>query len=299
MVKFGGPVFLSNNEVAGTEKSHGENQGLVSLDPELLVAKHKEKGFKSAYVPNIDLKDTVLIKATRAAFEREGIVLAEAGYWENIMDSDEATRNFHRGKMVETFYLAEELGARCAVNIFGSYCYGNGNSQHSGKNFSDDAFAEAVDMARYFIDTVKPKTTYFTYEIFPFNIVDSVDSMEKLIKAVDRKMFGVHFDLCNLINDPRKYFYHVDVLNEVINKLGKYIVSAHIKDIKLKEPAISVILEEVPPGEGIINFGALFKAINELPGDVPALMEHLNNEGEYDAAAAYIRSEVKKVGIDI
>jgi len=295
MVKFGGPIFLEESKVAGA----GESHSVAGTDPELLVAKHKEKGYTAAYVPQIDLKDGALIKATREAFEKAGILLAEAGYWENIMDTDEATRKYHRDKMLETFYLAEELGARCVVNIWGSYCHGNGNSVHSAKNFSEDAFADAVDMARYFIDTVKPKTTYFTYEMFPFNIVDSVESIEKLVKAVDREKFGVHFDIVNLIGDPRKYFSHEKIIDEAVRVLGKYIVSAHIKDVKLKEPAISVILEEVPPGEGIINFKALMKAIHQLPRDMPALMEHLDTEQEYDVAAAHVRSEAKKVGVII
>lgn len=275
----------------------GQSHGAVGADPELLAAKHKEKGFRSAYVPQIDWRDTSLVKATRQAFEREDILLAESGYWENIMDIDEDTRKANREKMLDAFILAEELGARCVINIFGSYCRGSGSQTHSGKNFSDDAFAAAVDMARYFIDTVKPKTAYFTYEIFPFNVVDSIENIERLVKAVDRDQFGVHFDLVNLINEPRKYYGHVAIIEEMTRVLGDRIVSAHVKDIKIIEPSISVIMEEVPAGQGIINFGAFFSAINKLPRDIPILMEHLNDEQEYDAAAAHIRQEVKKAGI--
>jgi len=295
MVKFGGPIFLNEFKGAGA----GEDHGVKSSDPELLVKKHKEKGYTSAYVPGIDRKDKDLIRATRKAFERENIILAEVGYWENIMDSEEAERKRHRDNMLEALYFADEIGARCAVNIWGSYCHGNGNSKHCAKNYTEDAFADAVDMARYFIDTIKPKTACFAYEIFPFNIVDSVENMVRLVKAVDRDKFGIHFDLVNLIADPRKYFYHADIIDEMVRELGSKIVAAHIKDIKLKEPAISVILEEVPAGQGIINFGALFSALNNLPNDVPALMEHLSGEQEYDAAASYIRAEVKKAGINI
>ena len=295
MVRFGGPVFLEETRAAGA----GENHSLTCTDPELLVAKHKEKGFTAAYVPQIDAGDKELIRTMREVFQRENIMLAEAGYWENIMDIDPESRKYHRDRMLEAFYLAEELGARCALNIFGSYCHGNGNSQHSGKNFTEDAFADAVDTARYFIDTVKPKTAYFAYEIFPFSIVDTVEEMERLVKAVDRKMFGIHFDLVNLVSDPRKYFGHVQIVDEMISKLGDRIVSAHIKDIKMKEPAISVILEEVPAGQGIIDFGAFLKGIDSLPLEIPVMMEHLSSEQEYDAAAMHIRSEAAKAGINI
>ena len=126
MVKFGGPIFLDDAKAAGAGESHGAK----GADPELLVAKHKEKGYTAAYAPNIDRKDIDLIKATRKAFERENIILAEVGYWQNIMSTDDAERKRHRDNMLDAFYFADEIGARCAVNIWGSYCHGNGSSQH-------------------------------------------------------------------------------------------------------------------------------------------------------------------------
>jgi len=295
MIRFGGPVFLDEAKAAVA----GESQGAAWVDPERLAAKHREKGFTAAYAPQMDWRDKEMVRATREAFERENIMLAEVGYWENIMDTDMDTRDFHRGRTLDALYLAEELGARCAVNIWGSYCHGNGNSKHDARNFSGDAFAAAVDMARYFIDTVKPRTAFFAYEIFPFDIVDTVEHMQELVKAVDRKQFGVHLDLANLISDPYKYFYHTQILDEMIKTLGDKIVSTHVKDIKLKEPTISVILEEVPAGRGIIDFGAFAAAVNRLPRDTPFMMEHLSSEEEYDAAAAHIRGEAAKAGVKI
>jgi len=295
MIRFGGPVFLDEAKAAGAGQSHGA----AGTDPEKLAAKHREKGFTAAYAPQIDWRDKELVRATRKAFEKENVLLAEVGYWENIMDTDPQTRKFHRDKMLDALYLAEELGARCAVNIWGSYCHGNGNSKHDAGNFSEDAFAAAVDMARYFIDTVNPKTAFFAYEIFPFDIVDTAEHIQRLVKAVDRKQFGVHFDLVNMISDPYKYFYHTEILDEMVKTLGDKIVSCHVKDIKLKEPAISVILEEVPAGQGIVDIGAFAAAIDKLPGDTPFMMEHLASEAEYDAAAAYIRGEAAKKGVKI
>jgi sugar phosphate isomerase/epimerase len=295
MIRFGGPVFLSpDKKAAGAGESHGA-QG----DPALLARKHKEKGFTAAYVPKIDIKDTVAIRATREAFDKEGIVLAEAGYWENIMDTDAESRTFHRQRQLEALALAEELGAVCSLNIFGSYCHGNGNSRHKALNFSDEAFEAAVDMARYFIDTVKPKTAFFAYEIFPFDMVDSPENIEWLIKAVDRKKFGAHIDLVNLINCPRAYFSSGDIIRECVRRFGDRIVSCHVKDIKMKEPSISVILEEVPMGQGNIDLKAFMRQIEGLSRPVPFMMEHLKDEAQYDAAAACIRSTGRELGINL
>jgi sugar phosphate isomerase/epimerase len=295
MIKLGGPVFMGQEKAAGA----GENAGAAGVDPALLAKKHKEKGFTAAYVPKIDVKDAALVKATREAFQKEGIILAEAGYWENIMDTEAESRAFHRDRQLDSLYLAEELGAVCSVNIFGSYCHGNGNSQHKALNFTDEAFEDAVEMARYFLDTVKPKTAFFTYEIFPFDIIDSVENIERLIKAIDRRQFGVHLDLVNLINCPRAYFTSGDIAKECVRRFGDRIVSCHAKDIKMKEPSISVILEEVVMGQGNIDLKTFMRQIEGLSRPIPFMMEHLKDEAEYDIAAAEIRKTGKELGINL
>jgi sugar phosphate isomerase/epimerase len=294
MIRFGGPVFMVGEKAAGAGESHG-----AAGDPVLLARRHKEKGFTAAYVPKIDINDAAMIRATREAFEKEGIVLAEAGYWDNIMDTNAETRTFHRERQLEAFALAEELGALCSLNIFGSYCHGNGNSRHKALNFTDEAFEAAVDMARYFIDAVKPKTAFFLYEIFPFDITDTAENVERLIKAVDRRQFGAHLDLVNLINCPRAYFSSGDIARECIRRFGDRIISCHVKDIKMKEPSISVILEEVPVGQGNIDLKTFMRQIEGLSRPVPFMMEHLNSETQYDAAAEYIRKTGRELGIEL
>ena len=285
MIRFGGPVFGLN----GTE----------ATDPERLADEHKKKGYRAAYAPRLSLAWTDEIKAFRRAFERADVMIAEVGYWENLMDLDPGARESNRREMTEALALAEELGARCAVDIFGSYCYGKGDETHDARNFSDEAFEEAVYMARYFIDAVKPKTAYFTYEVFPFSIVDSPDSIERLIAAVDREQFGVHLDLTNMINCPRLYWDNAGLAVECARRFGDRIVSSHVKDIKMKQPALSVMLEEVLPGTGAVDFGAYARTLDGLPRQIPFMMEHLSTEEEYDRAAAHIRAEVKRAGITI
>ena len=296
MIKFGGPVFLENDKkIGGASESHG----VTIFDPETLARAHTLKGFKAAYAPNLNVNETDKIRQTRKAFEDEGVVIAEVGYWENLIDTNKETRKDTHQKMLEALYLAEELGARCAVNIIGSYIEGKQAFSHKAKNFTDDAFAEAVDMARYFIDTVKPKTAYFTYEVYQFSNCDSPDGLERFLKAVDRPQFGVHLDLVNFVNSPRTYFNHLDLLKETIRRVGDRIVCSHIKDVQLQDNSITVLLNEVLPGTGIIDLGAYVKAVNELPQIVPMMMEHLNNEEEYNTAASNIRKAAAAEGVSI
>jgi sugar phosphate isomerase/epimerase len=296
MIRFGGPVFMDGDTKAA---GAGESYGAVAYDPVALAKAHRRKGFTAAYAPKVDLKDTARIRAVCEAFAKEGVMIAEVGFWDNLVDTDPATRAVNRKCMVEALALAEELGARCAVNIFGSYCHGNGNSQHVPKNFSEEAFDEAVEIARGFIDEVKPKRAFFTYEIFPFSVVDSPAEIARLIEAVDRRQFGVHLDLVNLINSPRAYWSSGVIMEDCVKLFGDRIVAAHAKDISMREPAISVILEEVVAGEGRLDIAAFLRGLHKLPQEIPLMMEHLNSEAQYDCAAAHYRKVAAQEGISI
>ena len=295
MIRFGGPVFTGEQKTAKA----GESHGAVVFDPDQLANAHKMKGYKAAYAPVVGINEKEKINAIRESFARNDIVIAEVGYWENLMDTDAGERASNRVQMVEALAVAEALGARCAVNILGSFCHGNGNSEHVAKNFTQEAFDEAVDLARDLLNTVKPKTASFAYEIFPFNVVDSPEMIAKLIKAVDHKQFGVHLDLVNLINCPRAYFRSGEIMDECIKLFGDKIVSAHVKDVKMKAPAISVILEEVPAGQGGLDLAKYLRELHKLPVEIPLMMEHLSDEAEYDMAAAHIRKVAKQEKIEI
>ena len=154
-------------------------------------------------------------------------------------------------------------------------------------------------MARYFIDAVKPQRSFFTYEIYQFGVVDSVDMLEKLVKAIDRKQFGVHLDLTNFVNSPRTYWSSGEIMMECIRRFGQKIVTAHAKDVKMKDGSVSVILEEVLPGKGMLDIGTCVRELHKLPQQVPYLMEHLKTEEEYDAAAAHIRKVALGEGVVI
>ena len=295
MIRFGGPAFVRQDTAGGM----GEGRGPKVQDPYEIAAWLRGRGYRAGYAPQASLKDTAHIRDIRKAFREADIMIAEVGYWENLIDTDETARSKNRNCMLDAMALAEELGARCAVDILGSYVHGHGSSAHTARNFSDDAFAEAVDLARYYIDMVKPRTASFAFEIFPFSAIDSPEMLEKLVRAVDRKQFGVHLDLVNLINCPRAYWNSAEIVRDCARRFGDRIVAPHVKDIKMKEPAVSVILEEVPAGQGMIDFGAYAKVLHGLPQEIPFMMEHLSGEDQYDQAAAHIRMKVREAGIEI
>ena len=267
-IRLGGPAF------AGTE------------DPDELALAHRSLGYRAAYCPNLRVQDTPRIRAVREAFSRHDVMIAEVGRWVNLLDPDLETRRKNLELVTEGLALAEEVGARCCVDIAGSFNPKVWYGPHPD-NFSKGFFDAAVENARRIIDAVNPKRTTFAYEMMGWAIPESPNRYRSLIRAVDRKAFAVHLDPCNLVNSPEKFYRNADLINECFDKLGRWIVSCHAKDLRW-DVEMNVHFVEVIPGTGSVDYTTYLRRLADLPGQPPLMMEHLSKPEEYAQARDYI-----------
>ena len=216
------------------------------------------------------------------------------GAWSNPLSSDAATAKAALEKCKVSLALAERIGARCCVNIAGSR--GPKWDGPDAADLTEETFDMIVVIVRDIIDTVKPTRSFYTLETMPWMYPDSPDAYLRLIKAIDRKAFAVHFDPVNLVSSPQRYFASGRLIEECLAKLGPYIKSCHAKDILLRQN-LTVHLDEVPPGQGNLDYPAFLRGLNKLEADIPLMLEHLSNEEEYRTAAAYIRNLAGQEGI--
>jgi sugar phosphate isomerase/epimerase len=264
-------------------------------DPEELALAHRKLGYGAAYCPNIDLRDTARIKAFVNAFAKQDVVLAEVGRWVNLMDADEDKRRKNLETVVDGLALAEALGARCCVDIAGSFSPTSWFGPDP-RNLTPEHFDAAVENARKIIDAVKPTRTRFCYEMMGWAFPDSPDSCLKLIKAVDRKTFAVHLDPCNLVNSPKRFYRNTALLDECFDKLGRWIVSCHAKDLTW-DVEMSVHFREVGPGKGSLDYRTYLTRLARLPQNPPLMLEHLSGADEYAAARTHIFDVGRKAGL--
>ena len=292
MVKLGTKIMTAEENIA-----IGASHGSDAEDVYKLARDHSKRKLSAAYCPNVSIDDKARINDIRQAFSKENIVIAEVGGWKNMLHPNPQEAKQAREQMAECLCVADEVGALCTIT-----CIGTGSSPsmsaHSDQNFFRNSFEAAVENARWLVDTVNPKRASFVYEIYPFSVADSVENVKKLIEAVDRPKFGAHMDLVNLINSPRLYYSSTYLAREFVRVLGKHIVSAHAKDL-IMEQEVSVIMREVRPGLGVVDYPTYLKVLNELPQDVPLLIEHLESQEEYDKAARYIQNIANKENIKL
>jgi len=256
-------------------------------DPEEWISSLKELKYRAAYCPVSQSAGSTEINAYREAARKADIVIAEVGAWSNPIDPDKKKSESAIDKCIKSLQLADEIGASCCVNISGSRNPEKWAGPHKD-NLTPNTFDLIVETTRKIIDAVKPSNTFYALETMPWAYPDSVVSYEKLLKAIDRKQFGVHFDPVNLVVSPQVYYKNGEMISEAFKKLGKYIKSCHAKDILLLDDELTPHLPEVRAGLGNLNYAVFLKELSVLK-NIPLMLEHLNTEEEYDQAAQHIR----------
>jgi len=267
-----------------------------TTDPAAWAKKARELGNGAVYAPDISLNDRDYISAITAAVKVNGLIFAEVGRWGvNLLDADMNIRKKNLTTVSEGLALADELGACCCVTLSGSFA--TGWSDPHPKNVSEECFDMTVENARNIIDAVKPKHTKFAFEMMGWTLPDSPDNMLRLLKAVDRDAFGVHVDVCNLINSPDRFWNNTRLINEVFDKLGRWIVAAHAKDLRWLNAA-NIHFDECVIGEGAVDMATYLKRLVALDKDAPLMIEHMKSTEEYERCRAKIYEVGKKEGID-
>ncbi len=270
---------------------------METADPGEMARAHSRLGYRAAYCPKADVKDTTTVRAIADAFRKEDVVIAEVGRWVNLLDPDDAKRRANLALVTEGLALAEAVGALCCVDIAGSFNPTVWFGPHPD-NLSDRFFDAAVENARTIIDAVKPTRAKFCYEMMGWSLPDSPASFLRLLEAIDRPTFGVHLDPCNLVNTPARFYHNTDLLNECFDTLGPWIVSCHAKDLTW-DVEMNIHFREVRPGAGSLDYPTYHRRLAALPQQPPLMLEHLPNAEEYDKGKQYLFELSRRIGVSV
>jgi sugar phosphate isomerase/epimerase len=261
--------------------------------PDEWITVLQAKGYTAAYSPyrippSGKFPSEADLLAYHQAAQQAGIVIAEVGAWgRNYVTEDERERNLAIEESITLLRMADTLHARCLVNS-------SGWRRNPAENFSYAIFEQIVATVQTILDAVNPTHTSFTLELTPTIFPHTCDSYLDLLKAVNRAAFGVHFDPVNVMATPYLCYHNAELIEEYVAKLGPHIKSCHAKDAEVMKGMV-VHINETRPGLGCLDYPVLIRALNRLDPDMPLMMEHLENNSEYQLAAEYIRACVEAV----
>jgi sugar phosphate isomerase/epimerase len=269
---------------------------LDASDPEALAREHVRLGYRAAICPDVSIDDSDTLLAVREAFARHGILIAEVGAWCNIQTPDATARKDNIAYVVHQLAVAEAVGARCCVDVAGSFDGATLSGPHPG-NLGREFFDATVETCRAIIDAVKPTRSFLTLEMKGWNLPDGPDSYLQLLRAIDRPAFAVHMDVFNAINSPYRFYGSGDFIRECFRVLGPHVKSCHGKDLAWVQPEKNVYFRETVPGRGGIDWTAYVSQIARI--GAPLILEHLTTTEEYQEGLRFVHGVARQAGLEI
>ena len=265
----------------------GTSSPLNHRTPKEWAINHKSLGLQAINFPFSYEDDNALINEYVEEAKKNNLTIAEVGVWRNTLDLNKDARKKSVEYAVGQLALADRIGARCCVNIIGAR--GPRWDGAYKDNFTKDTWKLGVKTIQEIIDEVNPKNTYFTIESMPWMIPTGPDEYLQLLEAVNRDRFAVHMDIFNWITTPRRYFFSEEFIDECFEKLGKYIKSCHLKDVRMEEN-YTLFFRETSPGNGGVNIKHLIEKGLSFDANMPFIIEHLNSDEEYLSTVQYIKT---------
>lgn len=131
----------------------------------------------------------------------------------------------------------------------------------------------------------------------PWMVPNSIEGMQALLNAVGRRQFAVHADMCNMVNSFEKVYENAALTRRFFRTFGRQIKAVHAKDICLGKK-LTLQITEVMPGQGVMDLDTVLTECEALDADMPVMVEHLNGEQEYTAAARWFLGRAAKLGIE-
>ena len=273
----------------------GLSSPLSHHSPEEWAVQMQSLGCRSVVFPVDYTQPDHVIADYAAAAEKCDLLIAEVGIWKNVFACDPLEQKEARQRALGQLRLADEIGARCCVNIAGT----SGGPIWDGgyaSNFTRKSWEDIVTYTQALLDAIRPTRTEYSIEPMPWMFPTGPDECLKLIEDVDRPCFGIHLDIVNMVNCPQRYFFLDDFLDECFEKLNGRICSCHLKDIRLTQE-LTFQLEETWCGNGTLNIEKYMRLIHQQNPDMPVIIEYLTTDEEYRSSLSYVQGLLRGAGI--
>ena len=217
------------------------------------------------------------------------------GYWQNLITPDESLRSQSVSVVQAALRLAGWMGARGIDTGPGSMNPQGPWFPHPD-NWTAKAEAQLVRSLRECAKAAEDNGVLLSLECHQLVTPRSPEIALRILDAVNSPWVRCDYDSANWI-DLQSIFDTTSALNAHFDLLGRHIVSAHAKDIWV-ENRLAVHLQDGCPGKGTMDFRTLFRRLEGLDPDYPAIAEG-NSTDELPAVGRLFHETAEALGIRV
>jgi sugar phosphate isomerase/epimerase len=190
-----------------------------------------------------------------------------------------------QARTLDAVYLLVRSGS---VNLGGNY-------YPHRENHTQATADRLIDSLRRVCVAAEAEGVVLGLECHVITTLESPERVRQIVDAVGSPALRYNADPVNFVGSFRDAYDTPAILRRVFDRLGPYVVSAHVKDVCLGDRLV-VHIDECAPGEGIFDLPAFMTLYEEHHPDGYALIEHLP-DAKIPAAKAALDGVLDAVGI--
>ena len=228
--------------------------------------------------------------------EALGLVVGEAGMWENLMTGDAEVRARRIAEVRGMLRKAEIMGCRCVVSLVGSRDPSDAPLAPLAYMYTEECKREFRDIVLRILDGLDLSRTRYVIEPWHNTFFYQPEEIRAFINRVDHPAFGLHLDQMNMVDQA--HFYHTtELINRTFDLLADVVASVHLKDLRCDYRHLFLKWDEVDIGDGVMDYATYLKRLSELPPDTPCFCEHLPEERDYVRNFSRLHELAAKAGV--
>lgn len=139
-----------------------------------------------------------------------------------------------------------------------------------GKTHTEEAYQYLLKNIKELVNEAEKYNVTIGIELVHHFIINSPETMKRLIVDINSPNIKVVFDPCNLMR-VENYLNQDDIINSMFDLLSDKIAVFHAKDFVVENNEIKKAL----PGEGLLNYKLILDRLNP---ETPIIMEGFDEE---------------------
>jgi len=146
--------------------------------------------------------------------------------------------------------------------------------------YTDECRDEFREILLRVLDGLELRHTKVLIEPWPNSFFYRPEPIRSFLDSVDHPAVRLHLDQMNMVG-PDTYFHTTELINTTFDLLAGYVAGVHFKDVLWDWSHMLLKFDEVPIGDGVLDYDTLLRRVLELDGEVLCFCEHLADEAEY------------------
>jgi sugar phosphate isomerase/epimerase len=226
----------------------------------------------------------------------EGVALFQAtGYWQRLVAADESERREAVRTLQAALRLAGWLGARGIDTGPGSH-HPQGPWWPHPANWSAASRRQLVRSLKECAAAAEAAGVLLCLEGHQTVTLESAEVTREVLAEVDSRWVRCDYDSANWVG-LKTLYDTTGLINSHFDLLGEWIASCHAKDV-WAENRLSIHLQDGCPGQGLVDFRTLFRRLEALSPDYPAIAEG-NTTDELPAVSALFHATARELGLRV